>query len=188
MCDRLGGLERVAHHAPVEVALVANAKARGGFPRQRVGGNEVERRGIAAERVVFAFVGASHEHRQAPRDLLPRRRFMTVGSAGGADRIRHDAAACLRSALRLLRVPTARTHGVPMLPEGVVKVNREPQPKRWIAISRSPAHRAAPYPRSALRLLMCTSRESILYWVNWHFEVSTARSHLVVRTKSTSSY
>src|SRR5205809_6354145 len=126
MCDRLGRLERMAHHAPVEVALVANAKARGGFARQRVGGNEVERRRIPAERVVFALVRVSQEHRQAPRDLLPCRRFMTVGSAGGPDRIRDDAAACLRSALLLLRVPTARTHGAPMLPEGVGKVNRGP--------------------------------------------------------------
>src|SRR5512138_412996 len=94
MCNRLGGLKRVAHHASVKVALVANAKARGDSARQRVAGNEVERRSMAAKRVVFTFVGASHEDRQAPRDLLPRRRFMTVGTAGGADRIRHDAAAC----------------------------------------------------------------------------------------------
>ena len=92
MRDRLGGHERGRHHRAEEVALVANAKARGQFARQRVRGDEIGRRGVPLERVVLAGIRCADELCQAPCGLLPCRCLMPVGPRGGVARVRYDGA------------------------------------------------------------------------------------------------
>src|SRR6266581_7401291 len=93
MGDRLGGDERVGHHAPEKVALAAYAEARGSFARHGIARNKVERRRVLNQRVVFAFVGEVPERGQPPRDLPAGMGFVPIALGCGAERIRHNDAA-----------------------------------------------------------------------------------------------